>query len=130
MSAREQFAMRHYDCPKCGGGGMIFVRHPSWGSSTCPYEGDDVTCGECMGDGYVIRDRHEAHDEGLGDGWLPQLDGMLVLHNARRLRSVPDYQLTRESVMRPTLRQLRMIEAAIGCTNATDAAVAAWRQVA
>ena len=59
-----RFDKRDYICPTCGGAGSIFVRHPRYGTSSCPYEGDDEECPDCI-DGQVVFDRHEAHELGL-----------------------------------------------------------------
>lgn len=41
-----------------------------------------------------------------------------------------EYGAVFKRAMRPVLGQLRMVEAAVGCTVACEAAIAAWREVA
>lgn len=57
--------------------------------------------------------------------WLTEL--ARCRNTGARGRSIA-YARAREEAMRPTLRQLRMIEAAIGCSVAAEDAVQSWRQ--
>jgi hypothetical protein len=59
-----------------------------------------------------------------GFEWLAEL-----ARTRRNSRSIA-YQRAREEAMRPTLRQLRMVEAAIRCDLASRDAVQAWRRAA
>lgn len=95
--------------------------------------------------GYRVQ-RFDHHADRRKPGWhLPKIDahGFDPLEDLRQWRGpgypglpasfgeyrTKAYAEARERAMRPTLGQLRMIEAAIGCTVACDAAVAAWRNV-
>lgn len=67
----------------------------------------------------------------LRSPWRPRpakIEWLVELARTRRNPRSMAYQRAREEAMRPTLRQLRMVEAAIGCSVASEAAVQAWRQ--
>jgi DnaJ-class molecular chaperone len=38
-------------CPDCGGDGTVEIRHPQWGSPTCPEAYINVPCSTCEGAG-------------------------------------------------------------------------------
>lgn len=110
-------------CPVCQGAGEIEF------NNTNPHGyGPDPQCDDCAPcpnpdclDGYV--------KDGEADPIL-SLRSLRRESIARRPFAHARYSEARARTYRPALCQLRMIEAAIGCTVACDAAVAAWRKAA
>lgn len=92
MSGLNVERTRHWrECPTCEGAGEIFVRHPLYGSSSCPYDGDDEPCPNAKCEGGEIVE------------WV---DPLIRMRNARRdplLRTIGAYTAARRSAMRPVL---------------------------
>lgn len=54
---RAEWLARHRNdphCRKCGGNGFVMVRHPAWGSITCPEPEIERECRACNGTGVAL----------------------------------------------------------------------------
>lgn len=123
-------------CDQCDGYGT----DPLHGAPHSPVE-DGPDCSRCDGFGTVRMSYAEGDLLGLHP-WTGRY-GRMAEHqrNRRDFDPLPElarcrqrnprswaYHHAREAAMRPTLRQLRMVEAAIGCGVAAEEAVQAWRR--
>ena len=124
---REERGLPHHPdgsgwamCPACQGAGE-HVHNDSHCND--PQDEYPVECDTCLGEGIV--------DDG-------GRDALIVMRAERHqhrwwgrepIRAIA-YASARKRAMRPVLGQLRMIEAAVGCTVACEAALDAWRKAA
>lgn len=111
MSRLNTDRTRHWrTCETCNGSGEVFVRHPLYGQSCCPYPGDDEPCPvpDCI------------------DGEVTEWDDPLILMRlSRSHRFHPAYRRARTVAMKPvTLPKVTPAESYIARMRRVDPMVA------